>query len=105
MGIVACKSGFRLNYLCEKKVFEPLLESGLNPYCEFEGKTVVDLIDEFRDYSVYKKEKMHLTTLCEKYKRDPIDPNVVMYWRKLKSLTIPLTIDDIRAKLLLTHLT
>jgi hypothetical protein len=85
-----------MDYLYKERLFERLLESGMNPYHKFEGETVVDLINGYPKYAVNKIAKEHLVTLCasEKYKRDPINPKVVMYWKKTE--TTSLTIDDVR---------
>jgi hypothetical protein len=88
-----------LEPLCKENVFERLLESGLNPYYEFEGRTLVDLVNERVGGTMYVYDKSYVTplkTLCEKYKRDPIDHTIVMYWKKSKTETVPLTIEDIR---------
>lgn len=51
--------------------FKVLLQSGLNPDCKFEDKTVFDFIKEIPGY-VLAKER--LIALCTKYVRCPIDP-------------------------------
>jgi hypothetical protein len=90
-----------------KRTFDALLKSGMNPYCRHNGKDIFDLIkdDEKYDYilaafSVNKEAefanlKQEFIELCTPYKREPIDPTVVIYWKKSKTEAVPLTIDDI----------
>jgi hypothetical protein len=66
------------------ETFELLLKSGANPYCKCEDKTVFDIINELTGFDQPKKK---LITLCEKYKREPIDSTVVIYWQS-KAFTI-----------------